>query len=80
MVPFSGAARANVQPVNSGFRFGHVRTTAQIANAAGVAAIGAGIFCNRSRVFRATGIGCALFALSIPGSAAFLSWMRRAPA
>jgi uncharacterized membrane protein len=49
-------------------------TTAQIANAAGVAAIGAAFF-----VIEATfSARLALFALSIVACAAFLSWMRRA--
>jgi hypothetical protein len=55
-------------------------TTAQIANAAGVAAIGAVFFAMegagsaRLALFAAS----ALFALSIAACAAFLSWMRRA--
>jgi uncharacterized membrane protein len=55
-------------------------TTAQIANAAGVAAIGAAFFVieatfsARLALFEAS----ALFALSIVACAAFLSWMRRA--
>ena len=54
-------------------------TTAQIANAAGVAAIGAVFFAieaclsAHSAVFAAA----ALFALSILACAAFLTWMRR---
>jgi hypothetical protein len=57
-------------------------TTAQIANAAGVAATGAVFF-----AIEATGsarlallAACALFALSIISRAAFLTWMRRATA
>ena len=55
-------------------------TTAQIANAAGVAAIGAVFFAievaNSSRV--ALLVACILFAMSIMACAAFLTWMRRA--
>ena len=55
---------------------------AQIANAAGVAAIGAVFFAieaayaSRPALF----ISASLFALAIVTSAAFLSWMRRASA
>ena len=57
-------------------------TTAQIANAAGVAAIGAVFFAveaahaTRPALFAAL----ALFALSITTCVAFLAWMRRAAA
>jgi hypothetical protein len=57
-------------------------TTAQIANAAGVAAIGAVFFAMeaaysaRLALFAAS----ALFTLSMVASAVFLSWMRRASA
>jgi hypothetical protein len=54
-------------------------TTAQIANAAGVAAIGAVYFAivsNQSARPALLAV-CALFALSIIACAAFLTWMRR---
>jgi hypothetical protein len=55
-------------------------TTAQIANAAGVAAIGAAFFATEAAFSpqRALLGSSALLALSIVAAAAFLSWMRRA--
>jgi hypothetical protein len=54
-------------------------TTAQIANAAGVAAIGAVYFAIESNQSARPALfaTCALFALSITACAAFLTWMRR---
>ena len=56
--------------------------TAQIANAAGVAAIGAVFFATEAAHSASTAlfITLALFSLSIVISAAMLSWMRRASA
>jgi MFS family permease len=81
MAPLSSAVLASVKPVSAGAGSGIYGTTAQIANAAGVAAIGAAFFAvesaQSSRLALLT--ASALFALSIVTSAAFLTWMRRAP-
>jgi hypothetical protein len=55
-------------------------TMAQIANAAGVAAIGAVYFAieSASSAQPALLVACILFAMSIMACAAFLTWMRRA--
>jgi hypothetical protein len=80
MAPLSSAVLSTVKPASAGSGSGMYGTTAQIANAAGVAAIGAVFFAieavdtARPALFAAS----ALFALSISASAAFLSWMRRA--
>jgi MFS family permease len=80
MAPLSSAVLSTVKPVSAGSGAGMYGTTAQIANAAGVAAIGAVFFAietawsARPALFAAA----ALFALSIATSAAFLTWMRRA--
>ena len=80
MAPLSSAVLSTVRPASAGSGSGMYGTTAQIANASGVAAIGAVFFaieaaCSaRLALFAAS----ALFALSIVTSAAFLSWMRRA--
>ena len=80
MAPLSSAVLSTVQPASAGAGSGMYGTTAQIANAAGVAAIGAVFFAveastsSRLALFAA----CALFASSIGICAAFLSWMRRA--
>jgi MFS family permease len=82
MAPLSGAVLSTVRPASAGSGSGMYGTTAQIANAAGVAAIGAVFFAieaaysARLALFAAS----ALFALSIVTSAALLSWMRRASA
>jgi predicted MFS family arabinose efflux permease len=77
MAPLSSTVLSTVKPASAGSGAGMYGTTAQIANAAGVAAIffaieGAGSA--RLALFAAA----ALFALSIAACAAFLSWMRRA--
>jgi uncharacterized membrane protein len=56
--------------------------TAQIANAAGVAAIGAAFFAIEAAYSARLALfaAAALFMLSIAACAAFLSWMRRAAA
>jgi MFS family permease len=80
MAPLSSAVLSTVKPASAGSGAGMYGTTAQIANAAGVAAIGAVFFSieaaqsARLALFAAT----ALFALSIVACAAFLAWMRRA--
>ena len=80
MAPLSSAVLSTVRPASAGSGSGMYGTTAQIANASGVATIGAVFFaieaaCSaRLALFAAS----ALFALSIVMSAAFLSWMRRA--
>jgi hypothetical protein len=80
MAPLSSAVLSTVKPASAGSGAGMYGTTTQIANAAGVAAIGAVFFAveaaesARLALFAAS----ALFALSIVTSAAFLSWMRRA--
>ncbi len=82
MAPLSSAVLSTVKPASAGSGSGMYGTTAQIANAAGVAAIGAVFFAieaaysARLALFAAFG----LFALSIVTSAVFLSWMRRASA
>jgi len=80
MAPLSSAVLSTVKPASAGAGSGMYGTTAQIANAAGVAAIGAVFFAiagggsARMALFAA----CALFTLSIIICAAFLSWMRHA--
>jgi MFS family permease len=74
MAPLSSAVLATVKPVSAGAGAGMYGTTTQIANAAGVAAIGGAFFA----IEAAVSAPAALFALSITASAAFLTWMRRA--
>jgi predicted MFS family arabinose efflux permease len=82
MAPLSSAVLSTVKPAAAGSASGMYGTTAQIANAAGVAAIGAvffaieGAYDARPALF----VSASLFALAIVTSAAFLSWMRRAAA
>jgi F0F1-type ATP synthase assembly protein I len=82
MAPLSSAVLSTVKPASAGSGAGMYGTTQQIANAAGVAAIGAVFFAMEGKgsprlaLFAAS----ALFALSIVVCAAFLSWMRRAAA
>ncbi len=82
MAPLSGVVLSTVKPASAGAGAGMYGTVAQIANAAGVAAIGAVFFAigtahsARPAFFAAL----ALFALSITTSAALLTWMRRAAA
>jgi predicted MFS family arabinose efflux permease len=79
MAPLSSAVLSTVKPASAGSGAGMYGTTTQIANAAGVAAIGAVFFAiEAARSARlALFVASALFALSIVTSAAFLSWMRR---
>jgi predicted MFS family arabinose efflux permease len=80
MAPLSSAVLSTVKPASAGAGSGMYGTTAQIANAAGVAAIGAVYFAieaagsARSALVAAS----ALFAFSIIVCVAFLTWMRRA--
>ncbi|MGY2901969.1 MFS transporter [Bradyrhizobium sp. URHC0002] len=82
MAPLSSAVLSTVKPVSAGAASGIYGTTAQIANAAGVAAIGAVYFAIESNQSARSALlaACALFALSIAACAAFLTWMRRVTA
>jgi EmrB/QacA subfamily drug resistance transporter len=82
MAPLSSVVLSTVKPASAGAGSGMYGTTAQIANAAGVAAIGAVFFAIEaaSSARLALFAACALFTLSIGICAAFLSWMRRAAA
>jgi MFS family permease len=79
MAPLSSTVLSTVKPASAGSGSGMYGTTAQLANAVGVAAIGAAFFTieaawsARSALFAAV----ALFALSIVACTVFLSWMRR---
>ena len=79
MAPLSSAVFSTVKPASAGAASGIYGTTAQIANAAGVAAIGAVYFAIESNQSAQPALlaACALFALSIIACAAFLTWMRR---
>jgi MFS family permease len=80
MAPLSGAVLSTVKPAGAGSGSGMYGTTAQIANASGVAAIGAIFFAIESvgTSQHALFASLALFALSIVICVAFLTWMRRA--
>jgi len=80
MAPLSSAVLSTVKPASAGAGSGMYGTTTQIANAAGVAAIGAVFFAiAAARSARlAMLVSLALFMLAISVSAALLSWMRRA--
>ena len=80
MAPLSSAVLSTVKPASAGAGSGMYGTTAQIANAAGVAAIGAVFFAIEARQSAGSALfaASALFALSIIACAAFLTWMRRA--
>jgi hypothetical protein len=82
MAPLSGTVLSSVKPASAGAGSGLYGTTAQIANAAGVAAIGAVFFAVESAHSASSALftAIALFALSIVTCAALLSWMRRATA
>src|SRR5882672_2850825 len=79
MAPLSSAVLSTVKPSSAGAGSGMYGTTAQIANAAGVAAIGAVFFAIESNQSSRLALfaALALFALSITACAAFLTWMRR---
>jgi EmrB/QacA subfamily drug resistance transporter len=82
MAPLSSVVLSTVKPAAAGAGSGLYGTTAQVANAAGVAAIGAVFFAieahasSRIAMFAAL----AIFATSIIACVALLSWMRRMPA
>jgi EmrB/QacA subfamily drug resistance transporter len=82
MAPLSGVVLSSVKPASAGSGSGMYGTTAQIANAAGVAAIGAVFFAVEEAHAAQTAlfVSIALFMCSIGTSAALLSWMRRASA
>jgi predicted MFS family arabinose efflux permease len=82
MAPLSGAVLSSVKPASAGSGSGMYGTVAQIANASGVAAIGAVFFAVQTAhsTQMALFASIALFALSIVISVALLSWMRRAAA
>jgi predicted MFS family arabinose efflux permease len=82
MAPLSGVVLSSVKPASAGSGSGMYGTTAQIANAAGVAAIGAVFFAVEEihAAQAALFVSIALFVCSIGTSAALLSWMRRASA
>ena len=78
MAALSSAVLSTVRPVSAGAASGIYGTTAQIANVAGVPAIGTVFFAIESN--RSAGALLphrALFALSIVACVAFLTWMRR---
>ncbi len=82
MAPLSGAVLSTVKPVAAGSASGIYGTTAQIGNAAGVAAIGAVFFAVETLQSARAGFlaSLVLFVTSIMICAAFLAWMRRASA
>jgi len=82
MAPLSSVVLSTVKPASAGAGSGMYGTTAQIANAAGVAAIGAVFFAVESAgsARLALLMASALFVLSIIACAAFLTWMRRVTA
>jgi MFS family permease len=80
MAPLSGAVLSTVKPSAAGSASGMYGTIAQVANAAGVAAIGAVFFAVEAAdsVHAAFFVALAFFAALIAICVAFLSWMRRA--
>lgn len=82
MAPLSGAVLSTVKPAAAGSASGIYGTTAQIGNAAGVAAIGAVFFAMETMQSARAGfvVSLALFVTLIMICVAFLSWMRRAAA
>ncbi len=82
MAPLSGAVLSTVKPGAAGSASGMYGTTAQIGNAAGVAAIGAVFFAGEALQSARAGflISLALFVTFIMICAAFLLWTRRAGA
>jgi MFS family permease len=80
MAPLSSAVLSTVKPASAGSGAGMYGTTAQIGNAAGVAAIGAAFFAIEAArsAWLALFASLTLFALSIVVCTAFLWWMRRA--
>jgi MFS family permease len=82
MAPLSGVVLSTVKPASAGAGSGMYGTTTQIANASGVAAIGAVYFAleTAQSAEPALLVSLALFALSIMTCVTFLIWMRRAVA
>jgi hypothetical protein len=80
MAPLSGVVLSMVKPASAGSGSGLYGTTAQIANAAGVAAIGAVFFVVESatNAQHALFASIVMFAISILTCVAFLTLMRRA--
>jgi EmrB/QacA subfamily drug resistance transporter len=80
MAPLSGAVLATVPAASAGSGSGMYGTTAQIGNAAGVAAIGAVYFAVAAAGAARMALlaSFAACALSVAGCAGFLLWMRRA--
>jgi MFS family permease len=80
MAPLSGVVLSTVTPASAGSGSGLYGTTAQIANAAGVAAIGAVFFAVESATNpqHALFASIVMFAISILTCVAFLTSMRRA--
>jgi MFS family permease len=80
MAPLSGAVLSTVPASSAGSGSGIYGTTVQIANAAGVAAIGAVYFAAQSAGSARMAVlaSFAACALSVAGCAGFLLWMRRA--
>jgi uncharacterized membrane protein len=76
----SSTVLSTVKPTSARSGAGMYGTTAQIASAAGVAAIGAAFFAMEAAFSARLALfaSLALFELSIVACAAFLSWMRRA--
>jgi hypothetical protein len=79
MAPLSSTVLSTVKPASAGSGAGMYGTTAQIGNAAGVAAIGAAFFAIEAAhsTLMALLASLALFTLSIVVCAVFLWWMRR---
>jgi predicted MFS family arabinose efflux permease len=82
MAPLSSAVLSTVQTSSAGAGSGMYGTTTQIANAAGVAAIGAVYFAVQSEASAVIALlaSFALCVLSVAACAGFLLWMRRAGA
>ena len=80
MAPLSSAVLSTVHSSSAGAGSGLYGTTTQIANAAGVAAVGAVFFAVRETMSDHVALlaAFAIFAASIALCAAFLMWMRRA--
>jgi hypothetical protein len=82
MAPLSSAVLSTVKPASAGSGAGMYGTTTQIANATGIAVIGAVFFAIEAAqsASLALMVSLGLFTVSIMTCAAFLSWMRRAAA
>jgi EmrB/QacA subfamily drug resistance transporter len=80
MAPLSSVVLSTVKPASAGAGSGIYSTTSQIANASGVALIGAVFFAVEAAQSArlALLVSLALFALSIVACVTFLTWMRRA--